>query len=599
MYKKAYLVSTFLIGFLLLLTFWGNNETIQYAAQEDVAYGFSLTEIVERIEYIYQFKTLLKPPDSMYFGELGSLPQKKKVNISIYLAKGNKVLFLPDSKANSNIQKEGISYKTYYSEKMKGYMYYFINDKNAYEAGIPVNSLESSYLGYCMVTDEKSADQVYKCSLKGIEVYEFNDLQYLGNIQADFGIRKIPCNIPSIDIDNNEYIKELVGYLSEVLAQTKEYGNYIIYLNDMHRIQQDRQSFGWTYCYIDCVIEGNGRREYAEFVVYDDDSINGRVFPLSGPNLENSQGYFSDYYIEENDQTYIQNIIEQKRGIVTFEVTHQSKQNIKKEDSFYNDNDNGYIDFRKMPTADIGELLSYVCSYGEWFGMNELGCQVGEICQFHKQKIIMYSWENKGDTLFFLPEDKVNTYLKGSDGEQQYPVYINEMGEMEFYQLKKGLFTDNSGQLNTSFITRWKNSTRYIEYLVKIGDTEELKIEKLSNWDIIPIKEDKFIQVFCKQVKELLAHSNKHGTYMVQIGEYESLFANKACISAAIIGQQAEYYIRYLIVEYGNGQYYFWPVGFGINGSLEECKNDKHSMNKICIDRTKALNRTKIEITVQ
>ena len=109
MYKKAYLVSTFLIGFLLLLTFWGNNETIQYAAQEDVAYGFSLTEIVERIEYIYQFKTLLKPPDSMYFGELGSLPQKKKVNISIYLAKGNKVLFLPDSKANSNIQKEGIS----------------------------------------------------------------------------------------------------------------------------------------------------------------------------------------------------------------------------------------------------------------------------------------------------------------------------------------------------------------------------------------------------------------------------------------------------------------------------------------------------------
>lgn len=111
MYKKAYLVSTFLIGFLLLLTFWGNNETIQYARQEDVAYGFSLTEIVERIEYIYQFKTLLKPPDSMYFGELGSLPQKKRLIFRYILQKEIKYYFCQTVKQIQTYKKKGYHIK--------------------------------------------------------------------------------------------------------------------------------------------------------------------------------------------------------------------------------------------------------------------------------------------------------------------------------------------------------------------------------------------------------------------------------------------------------------------------------------------------------
>ncbi len=46
------------------------------------------------------------------------------------------------------------------------------------------------------------------------------------------------------------------------------------------------------------------------------------------------------------------------------------------------------------------------------------------------------------------------------------------------------------------------------------------------------------------------------------------------------------------------GNYYFWPVGFGLNGSLEEGEMNSHYMNAVCIERTKQLKRSKIVIEV-
>ncbi len=53
-----------------------------------------------------------------------------------------------------------------------------------------------------------------------------------------------------------------------------------------------------------------------------------------------------------------------------------------------------------------------------------------------------------------------------------------------------------------------------------------------------------------------------------------------------------------LVVYIAEGNYYFWPVGFGLNGSLEEGEMNSHYMNAVCIERTKQLKRSKIVIEV-
>lgn len=63
-------------------------------------------------------------------------------------------------------------------------------------------------------------------------------------------------------------------------------------------------------------------------------------------------------------------------------------------------------------------------------------------------------------------------------------------------------------------------------------------------------------------------------------------------------GEREEYYFRYLIVKSQTGKYYFWPTGFGLDGSLEECAAARHYMNRLCIERTKQLERSEFEITV-
>ena len=73
--------------------------------------------------------------------------------------------------------------------------------------------------------------------------------------------------------------------------------------------------------------------------------------------------------------------------------------------------------------------------------------------------------------------------------------------------------------------------------------------------------------------------------------------ANRVCLSAAVCGEE-DYYVRYLIIKSQQENYYFWPVGFGLNGSLEECSADRHYMNALCIDRTKQLERSEIILDI-
>lgn len=595
--KRISVVCT-VIGTVLVILFigWKRTADTPYMVQEKNEYGYSLEEIGNRLEYIYQLENTLGLPAKRDFGELGNLPPEEDVNIQIYLVKGNRILFLPESRANMKVEMDGSPYNVYYSSNREGYLFYCINDWGEYEAGVPVNSPESSYIMYCMAADERNTDKVNECSKKGIDVYDMGELSYLGEIQVDLRVRML-SELDPIEVVDNVYINGVVEYVSETLAREGEYGDYTIYLNQMHRIQYDKSGSGWTHCYMDCVIEGNGRMEYAEFMVYDGYDIDGRVFPLSGPRLADSLGYFSDYYSEEENQERIEKIINHQRGVVKLEITERTEGLIKEPQQDNGPDYNMDIDFCTMPVGEIARRLSYVCSYSEWFGMAELGARIGAAGRFNGQEVILYPWDY-GRGLLFIPADKVNTYLYGAGGKL-CPVYVNEMGYMEFYQLDRNAFVDGSGQLDTSMITIREYEMRLSEYLVKMDGKVNIMIEELTELEMPSVKEDRFICAYIQQVEKLLAQEGMKGTYTVQIGEYESVCANKACISAAVTQGKDEYYIRYLIVGYGDGQYYFWPAGFGTDGSLKECAGTSYNMNQTCIDHTKLLNRTAIEIVLR
>ena len=156
---------------------------------------------------------------------------------------------------------------------MQGYLFYLLCDWETHEAGIPLNSLENSTIKYCIVTEDYS-------TLQNDKNYGLEDLSYLGKIQVDF-TKEIAADIYPIEVSGNGYVNVMVEYITEILSQEGEYGEYVIYLNDMHRVQREKRSFGETECYLDCVIEGNGRKEYAEFLIYDHGDIDGEIFPLS------------------------------------------------------------------------------------------------------------------------------------------------------------------------------------------------------------------------------------------------------------------------------------------------------------------------------
>ena len=104
MNKKKSLAKIFLIIIVLSLLFV--KEISIFKTQKDkLRYGFTLEEIGERIQYIYKYENTLKIQTLSQFGELGKLPQGKCVDTHIYLTKGNRILFLPESRANTKLNK--------------------------------------------------------------------------------------------------------------------------------------------------------------------------------------------------------------------------------------------------------------------------------------------------------------------------------------------------------------------------------------------------------------------------------------------------------------------------------------------------------------
>lgn len=567
--------------------------------QDASNFNVPLEEIGKKIEYAY---TNLKIIDRMYFpefGELGNLTEGREIAFTVYTVNGNKLLFLPKDKGNVEIMIDGELCNLFYSEERGGYLFYLLKDWNLKESGVPVNALENYNIKYCMVTeksgemkdDVKKFTNIHEYWYEG--EYDLGDLQRLGevviNLQEDKNVEA-----SQIITHGNEYIDVVVEYIADVLREEKKYGSYDIYLGNYSRIS-DRYG-DYTDAYVTVAIIGNEVREYAAFNIGDNGDIGG-VILNDPPRLENSPQYFSSY--DEKESEYlISKVIGMQREIIKLEVEEYNDKKIEKKENLSEiENDNQEIDFRLMDSEEAAELIEYIISYCKYFGMNELGYWAGEIQEFDKSEIIMYTWSNVGDTLFFIPKAMVNTVAYGADGVV-YPLYVNKDGVVKFYCIERNPYANKTGQMKTTLIYDYNGLSEKgcTDYLTKIGEAQ-LNIREYSSLDVLEIDEDEYVLALKNYVKELLLQYGRYGNYNIYVGEYEALHTNKVCLSAAVIGEE-EYYVRYLIVKSAKGNYYFWPVGFGLNASLNECENKSHQMNKLCIDRTKQLRHDAIAISV-
>lgn len=127
------------------------------------------------------------------------------------------------------------------------------------------------------------------------------------------------------------------------------------------------------------------------------------------------------------------------------------------------------------------------------------------------------------------------------------------------------------------------------------GGTEERELPEL---EVKKVEGDSYVLAMEGYIKDLLVEGGEKGEFELDFGEYEALFPNKVCLSVAVTGER-EYYVRCLVVKYGEGKCYFWPVGLGLNGSLEECEAEKYHMNKVCIERIQQLDRHNSKITIE
>ena len=589
---------------LFLLGACGRNEIRPNEAdKQDVpSLQIPLEEIVERIEYEYIYENMIDHIADYDYKQLSFLPSGEDIDVSFYTVEGNKILFLPEEKANTQALVNGEICNLYYCKEACGYVFYALVDWQLSEQGVPVNSLEGDYyhrIRDCIVRDK---DAVYEeIDLWDSPIYfsyEFvsDDLIKLGEAKVTFD-PEATIALPEIAVEDNEYIDAAVEYAASLLREGQEYGEFQICLETYGRVQK---KYDGTKCKISAAVIGETLEDYLFFSISDlRGEINeGSVWPEYYPARADSPTYFvAESYLEAEPEDFIPGIVGLQREVIEFEVREEDDP-AEEEDGHalvwpeYNQE----INFCTMDLEETVKLLRYVYSYEEWFGMNELGCQTGELRGLQDETINMYAWHNNGESLLFVPESQVNAYVRFKN-RVKCPVHVNREGKMEFYQLNRNEYAGGKGQLKTTFFMEDSFSTEYAEDMVWLGEAE-FTLQELPSLDVAEIEEDEYISALKKHIEEVLRQNGRSGTYEMIIGEYEGIHINTVCLSAAVCGEEESYYFRYMIVKSEKGNYYFWPVGFGLNGSLEESEAQRHYMNALCIERTKQLDRNSMVIEV-
>lgn len=551
-----------------------NEENVQ---NEEIPYYVPLNEIGEKIEYAYACGQMWTGIAGEEFDGLGYLPVGKKFSLSVYLTEGNKILFLPDGMGNQEILLKDGYHDLYYSEQDEGYCFFLIRDWQTEEAGVPVNSPENPYSIETCTVKEKTG---YEFSLGDIQSYrtefDLDSLVSLGKIEVFFD-PKAEAALPSVLLAENEYIDSAVREAQCILAGQKIYGDFEMYVGRYGRSARIESACEMTGC-----IMGNDLEQYFHFVIYDNGKIE-KVWPYASGEGDMVTYFINEYHRRALPDHIFRTVTGEQRGPISFQVVEGQDYPDLNPDldtqnwgSLYKDNDCG-TDFYGMEAERAGEYLDYVISYSEWFGMNELGYQAGKLRGLDGKEVRMYVEGGDRSSLYFAPI--------GEDGK-----------EKDYYMVMGNAYADQEGQLGVSICEPFNGNRQSLKEL----GTTTIHIRELPSFSVPAIKEDEYIRATEEYVKDLLVQGGKSGEYRMYIGEYTAgSDSNKACISAAVSGGEGEeYYVRYLIVKSQTGKYYFWPTGFGLNGSLEECAADRHYMNRLCIERTKLLGRSEYEIII-
>ncbi|MCM1426772.1 MAG: hypothetical protein NC118_09230 [Eubacterium sp.] len=568
----------------------GGNTTIPY--------NVPLEEIGERIEYLYAYeKMLCSVSASTQYEELEPLPEGR-MRMTVYTAEGNKVLFLPEGVGNTEVIVNDELCELYYSEEREGYLFYYITDFYTNEDGIPVNAVENGdweeWFGVCIMEGESqpSSDSRYYTYYPK---FDSDSLNKIGEIEVNLDAQK-RISLSDIYVYENEYIEAMIRTVQSTLAEKEKYGEYKIYLGTYGRMVYDYDKNSTVFKASGCVV-GKDLEQYFFFFIYDNSPQNAidLAYPYHPPSQqewESGKYYFagSEWLPCANQEERIQKIREMNRVEIPLIVTEGEAYHAYT-DTMFDEKEYDVaekIDFDIMSAEEVINMISYLYSYSEWFGMNELGCLVGEVRGFEGKELIMYTDDNEKESLYFIPAERVNKIVACEDG-REYPMYINKDGYAEFYQISGNPAAVKMEQLKTTLWTKIKIGRASFENLSMVG-RKTLEKYDLSLLEVPKVESDEYVEALEEHIREMLVQAGKHGEYKIYIGEYEAMDANRVCLSAAVCGEE-EYYVRYLMIRSQQGKYYYWPAGFGLNGSLEECEADRHYMNAACVDRTRQLER--------
>lgn len=580
-----------------------------------IPYDVPLEEIAEKIEYQYAYSCTYNDTAFHdyfnYFEELGLLTEGK-YRMTIYVAEGNKILFLPEGAGNKRVLVNGELCELYASMERGGYLFYYIKDFNAGEGGVPVNAAGcdggGQWADIC-VLEGKSRSIFNKHYYVYYPRFNADNLYKLGEVDVFLDAQR-KVILPELSGKENEYIEAMIRTSQEILSEKGIYGEFEMFLGRYGRTDSSCNRYrdiDETEFWAEGYIVGNDLEQYFIFGVDDNTGWNGAYlrFPPSGEVWDSGQYLFTgDVSLNGKNQEYrIQKIKELDGTGIPFTVTEGQEysvcQKVEDTDGTAAEMQNE-IDFHEISADEAVDMLSYLCSYSEWFGMNELGYQEGEIRGFGSQEVVMYLWEDgvKTNQLLFIPANQVNRLFICEDS-REYPLYINDDGQAEFYKVMGNPAAVKDGALKTTLCTTETIDTnRALAELVLYG-RGTLEIQDLSLSGVPEVKKDDYVQALEAHIRDMLVQGEKYGEYKVFIGEYEAMDESRVCLSAAVSGDNGgEYYFRYLIIRSEKGMYYFWPVGFGLDGSLEECSAERHHMNAVCIERTKQLERRESVINI-
>ena len=589
-----------ILGLFLLGACGRNKARTNEGDQQDVpSLQIPLEEIAERIEYEYVYENMIYHIADYDYKQLSFLPSGEDIDVSFYTIEGNKILFLPEEKANTEAVVNGERCNLYYCKEACGYVFYVLVDWQLSEQGVPVNSLEGDYchrIRECIVRDKDAVyEEVDNHDSPIYFMYEFawEDLVRLGEAKVTLDPEE-RIELQKIPAYGNEYIDAVLEYAEDVLREKQKYGNYRIYLETYGRVPAKYGEY--TEGKISAVVLGKELEEYLFCSVNDTSGsiMKDSVWNPYYPAVDSSICFTAQWYLDTEPDNFVRDIVGLQRKEIIMEVKEEKDSEEAGSHLVMVPEYNQEIDFRKMDPEETAEQIRYVYSYEEWFGMNELGCQTGGLRGLQDEDIIMYVWNNNGDSVYFVPQSKVNTYVECEDGEK-FPVYVNKDGKMEFYLLKRNGYAGGKGQMKTTFFMEECFSTHYAEDMIRLGESK-LTLRELPSWNVAKVDEDEYIRALKEHIEDILQKNGRDGEYELNIGEYEVLHTNKVCLSAAVCGEEESYYFRYMIVKSEKGNYYFWPAGFGRDSSLSECEAGKHYMNALCIERTRQLSRMKMMI---